>query len=118
MKYSEYFTDNKAKLGHLAYVSKGDIFDGKLLYNFLYESKFYEYSMLRDRKRVIGGTSATAMLFDIYNNQDNDAREKHAIKSPHYFQVLTDTFRHLYYRLHWLPAFYGMAQIHHQKITN
>jgi hypothetical protein len=108
IKYSNYFTDNNARLGHLAYLSKEHSFDKKLIYNFLYESNIYVYDFSSEEITVYGGKSETAKplatLFDIYNNQDNFDWQRHAIENPHYFQVLPDRFRNLYYRLHWLPA--------------
>jgi len=108
IRYSKYFVDNNANVGHLAYLSKENVYDNKITYNFLYESNIYVYDLESGKTTAYGGNSTTAnplaTTFDVYNNQDNLDWQKHAIANPHYFQVLPDKFRKLYYRLHWLPA--------------
>jgi len=102
--YSDYFLDNNARLGHLAYINASPSRNGHLVYNFLYESNIYDYDFQTMETKIFGAEPSfergLADPFDI-DEANNNEWERHAIMSPHYFQVLYDPFRDLYYRFHW-----------------
>lgn len=104
INYSDYYINNQGNVGYLAYPNKDLIYHDLLVYNFLYESNIYTYDLKNRKKSVYKAESrfspSYASIFSI-KNQNPDDWSKHSLENPHYFHVLYDPYRQLYYRFHW-----------------
>lgn len=100
IKYSDYYISQKGQFGNLWNASLS-ISEDKLVYNFQAESNIYIADLSGNNIEIYEGQSKfTTNKVALYNpNTDNG--EKHGIESPIFFRVLYDSYRKLYYRIHW-----------------
>jgi hypothetical protein len=103
IQYSDYFKNSSGKLGFLTYMNLGEVNEQYIVYNFVYESNIYRYTRSNGTIEVYGGTVAGVNpLAKTFNGEsDNQSLSIHALENPHYFRLLHDSEKHLYYRPVW-----------------
>lgn len=100
--YSAYHNDIDGNVGYLSYLNKSYQRGNFLVYNFEYESNIYTFDLNTQQKKVYGAKSKySSGLIEPISQKNSDGFERHAIENPHYFHVMYDPFKKLYYRLHW-----------------
>ncbi len=99
---SVYHDDVEGELGFITYLNKFYVNDELLVYNFQYESNVYTYNLLTGEKKSYGGKSRFSPgLVTPVNKKNPDHWERHAVENPHYFHILFDPLKKMYYRFHW-----------------
>lgn len=104
--FSEYYQKNEGKFGFMSYANCTPLNDSLIIYNFLYEKDIYTLNLLSNTIRKYQEPNSSfiigkALTVGTPNEENLEKLQIHAIENPHYFQVLVDDEKELFYRFSW-----------------
>lgn len=103
IKFEDIEFDNNEQLGFFAYLNSTFANDSCIIYNYLYSPTIYSYNLNNGQKSIVTvrkNLEKISLLKSIAG-QDLQKWQAHSIENPHYFQVLCDNNRHVYYAFNW-----------------
>lgn len=101
--YSDYYKENNGELGFLSWLNLWETMDGRIVYNFQFESNIYTYDFDSKEVRVYGARTKKFNNLSslIKTNAEGDLWVRHALENTHLFPVIYDKYRNLFYRFNW-----------------
>jgi len=101
--HSEFFKSVEGSVGFLTYLGFYEEFNGKIPYNFQYESTLFLYD--RSNSEIISSAGTkNQKLISIQKLTNSDAPEvydQHALENTHFLTIIPDKWQNLLYRINW-----------------
>ncbi len=106
IKFEDFDFENNKQFGFFAYLNGTLIGDSSLIYSYLYSPKIYKYDLNSGKTNCVTGRNNFRKVVKMGNETGLQFWERHAIENPHYFQVIQDPYKNLFYALCWKPIEY------------
>lgn len=118
IKFVDSNFENNQQFGFFAYVNGALLGDSSLIYSYLYSPKIYKYDLNNGRTNCIVERNNLLKVTKRENAIGLQFSEKHAIENPHYFQIIEDPYKNLFYALCWKSIEYQVSKIQYNSFIN
>lgn len=99
---TSFYQSNDGNVGFLSYIGFHDYFEGKILYNFQYQSSLFFYDVQTKEIKSVSGTSAkTSFISPLSFSNSAENFDKHALENTHFLSPIPDKWKRLIYRFNW-----------------
>jgi hypothetical protein len=97
-----YYQSIDGRVGFITYLGFYDYFQGKILYNFQYESSLFLYDLeTQDIQSSSGNNLKTKFVTPLPSSESPEIYDQHALENTHYLTLIPDKWRGLIYRINW-----------------